>query len=385
MLLFGNACTKPFNDGIINHSTIKALVVEGMITDAPGPYLIKLSRTLSYNSDTDAREIGAKVNVTDELGNNYPFKEKHWGQYYSDSASFRGQIGRNYTLFIYRKNGAIYKSSVCPLNNKVSIDSIYSSYGSIQVTKQPDDNGNYQIKNGWQIYTDINFMQAKNIRLDVMGIDSFRSTTYYYSRDPILPLTYESEIISDSSYFSNMINFYPTIKSNTHYNTDGTLKNINVAYVIASIRDTNKYSMGKRTGNSFADTTYDIYCPTSIIQINAYSISDITFNYYYNLNKLLNSSSTSLFEPIPTQLKGNMICITDSSTLVFGLFEANSFSTKRFPLMGKSITNPPIGSDTSYFPPPSSYMPPLDTINLKRELIHRTINKVKAYRKTQIK
>ena len=81
-------------------SNINVLVVEGAINDGPGPYLVKLSRSVLFDSDKRVEASKAEVFVIDDLNKRYDFKETSPGSYFSDSASFRGQIGGIYTLFI---------------------------------------------------------------------------------------------------------------------------------------------------------------------------------------------------------------------------------------------------------------------------------------------
>ncbi len=347
-LIFLVSCIKPY-DKEAGNSTLKALVVEGMITDGPGPYTIHLSTAKAYASDSDTREIGAKVYVADDLGNIYPFTEKHYGIYISDSASFVGRVGRQYTLHIHSKDGNEYKSNACTISNKINVDSIYIALENTLMSNQPDESGNYLYAKTYHVFTDINFMQAKNTRIDAIAItpivtvDTFQCPLYapilYKNPNDTSIIDSLGYIISGSyvcsenihySYTTELTNSLPVLKTNTSYKTGNYLEKIDMGH------------------------TQDL--EPILIQINAYGISDLTLNFYYNLAKQLNYNSSSLFETIPIQLKGNITCLNDSSKITLGLFEADSKAYKRYGINGGSSDLPRVFDTTIYIDPPPTFM-----------------------------
>lgn len=81
------------------------LVVDGWITNQPGPQEIRLTTSSAYFDNTPAPPVlGAEVRVEDDLGNIYRFNDENskgvyrWEPSQPDSAL--GAIGRSYTLFI---------------------------------------------------------------------------------------------------------------------------------------------------------------------------------------------------------------------------------------------------------------------------------------------
>ena len=69
LLLICNSCISPFDVDVDEGA--KILVVNGMITDEPGPYTVKLNKTTSYGghfSDVHKDIPGATVSITDDLG-----------------------------------------------------------------------------------------------------------------------------------------------------------------------------------------------------------------------------------------------------------------------------------------------------------------------------
>ncbi|MDP3643202.1 MAG: DUF4249 family protein [Bacteroidota bacterium] len=66
-----------------------------------------------------------------------------------------------------------------------------------------------------------------------------------------------------------------------------------------------------------------------ILILDQYGISKDSHNFYENLNKQL-SAEGNLFDPLLTQVFGNMRCKSDSSKIVFGNFNLNSYKQYRY-------------------------------------------------------
>src|SRR5579863_4996189 len=93
------------------------LVVQGLITTAPGPYTINLSYSGPYTNSLEARQqdsmyfiADAKVVIKDDLGDSTTCSYTSYGNYLSDDPQFIGSVGRTYTLAINLSNGKEYLS-----------------------------------------------------------------------------------------------------------------------------------------------------------------------------------------------------------------------------------------------------------------------------------
>ena len=105
-----------------------ALIVDGYITDQPGPHQI----TLSFSTDYTVTSLnfvvsGANVSVTDDLGNRQSFNEIGRGVYRTP-ASYQGQPGRTYKLTIVLPDGRRYESKPEKIKAVPAIDRIYDEY-----------------------------------------------------------------------------------------------------------------------------------------------------------------------------------------------------------------------------------------------------------------
>jgi len=66
-----------------------------------------------------------------------------------------------------------------------------------------------------------------------------------------------------------------------------------------------------------------------ILILDQFGISKDSYDFYENLNKQLTAEG-NLFDPLLTQVYGNMHCSSDSSKIVFGNFNLNSYKQHRY-------------------------------------------------------
>lgn len=118
LLLF--ACEDPIEIALDEGQVL--LVVDGWVTDQPGPHQVILSKTSPYFNNMPAPRVkGAEVSITDSDGNLEILTENQPGQYMT-SASFRGKAGSQYFLHI-RSEGQEYKAQT-EIRRKPVIDSL---------------------------------------------------------------------------------------------------------------------------------------------------------------------------------------------------------------------------------------------------------------------
>jgi len=105
----------------------KILVIDGMVTDQPGPYTVKLSLTGPYlkNAPTN-RATGATVIIRDNAGNTDTLAEQLPGEYKTTASFSKGEIGRTYQLYVNYEN-KVYTASgeILPISN---VDSLTYKY-----------------------------------------------------------------------------------------------------------------------------------------------------------------------------------------------------------------------------------------------------------------
>ena len=337
IIVFACSCREPF-DYNLPDSVKNNLVVQGVITDGPGPYTIKLSQAVPFSSNKQVAVKKAVVYVMDDLNNQYDFKERSQGIYYSDSASFRGQLGRAYTLFINTKDGLEYKSTPCLIEPESKIDSIYGFKETFLLYPAGTMNNDNDIyASALHVYADISFGsdQRMSTKVDAaLAVENVINEWHFiYAPKYIITINEDStEIIrtlvpgeglridsfqiTNTFYTIKSLNFAPILKTNTDYVSGSKITKIPLGYIqLAMYTDSIDDSTSLTVGGNYILITY------------ASTISNETFNYYYNLSNQIGGKNT-FFEPTPVQLIGNIKCINDSTKAAYGLFQANSLVKK---------------------------------------------------------
>ncbi|CAN5436272.1 hypothetical protein BH09BAC3_BH09BAC3_07480 [soil metagenome] len=160
-----------------------ALVVDGWITNRPGPYIIKLSRSVPYDNSKSLKvysipERSVKVSIVDDLGNIEILTEMSTaGSYKTNTLS--GVVGRKYQLKIETKTG---KYSSVP-EQMVSVPNIKKFEARFQVSEVLFTNANgsarVQKKEDFGFYVTISDpADAENFyRWQATGIFEYFSTS----------------------------------------------------------------------------------------------------------------------------------------------------------------------------------------------------------------
>ncbi len=107
------------------NSADPAIVIEGQVTNYPGPYQVRITTTTDfYDPSTVPPVNNATVYVEDDLGHSWYFTEQRPGYYNNDQ--FTGEPGRTYSLNVKVKDRFYHATSYMP--PPVSIDSLDQGY-----------------------------------------------------------------------------------------------------------------------------------------------------------------------------------------------------------------------------------------------------------------
>lgn len=279
-------CIDPFYPDIEKYENV--LVVDGLITNENIAYQVKISRTRQFE-DIDKKPVpNAVVQVVDDLGNTYNFTENVPGTYRSYPDEFTGQIGRKYKLLIETSDGNMYESSFEELKNVPDIDSIHWKYKE-KPSVDPD-----------------NPVQGIEILLDTHDPEN---KTRYYSWDWEETWEFFTPYHKDTipshcwDYDSSRV---IQVGSTDHLSED-ILQNYPLYYISGS---TNRLSV-----------RYSVL-------VNQYSLTAEALDYWSRI-KETNENTGTLFDPIPTQVTGNITDINDPDKAVLGYFQASAVTGSR--------------------------------------------------------
>ena len=142
LLLFTDACVDrlEFEAGDQGEAI---LVVDGLITDQPGPYTVKLLRSSSVDDILNfALPFNARsVTISDDAGNSEALKNQGEGQWATSADGIRGEVGRAYSLHIEGSDGTLYESTPDRMRPVAEIDSLYFQWESFLPISGPAVNG----------------------------------------------------------------------------------------------------------------------------------------------------------------------------------------------------------------------------------------------------
>ena len=116
----GGGCTKVINLTVPNASA--QLVIQGNVTNAPGPYTVMLNSTVPFSANNSFPAVdGAVVTITDNMGVYDSLVETSPGVY-TTQGQWQGQPGNTYTLHVTYNGVAYTGSSTMP--QPVNLDSV---------------------------------------------------------------------------------------------------------------------------------------------------------------------------------------------------------------------------------------------------------------------
>jgi hypothetical protein len=299
-------CVDPYNPKLDKYQSL--LVVNALLTDEDGPYIVRLSRTSIAPDEEPAMATGAQVSITDDLGNNISLIEGSDGIYNTDINTLRGVAGREYTLKVRTSDGKEYESDPVMLHKSPDIDTVY--YGK---ESKITDKG--EIEEGISIYIDSKGPAENNY---------FRwSYEEWWKFNIPYPVAYK---------YVDENNVYPITPENvTCY------KNRKSDEVIIQLRDPDVNPEFIKSPICFlasekSERLLMQYC----IQVSQYAISENEYE-FWRLMKDISESGGDIFDRQPYQIMSNIHCVSDPAESVLGYFQVCGIKKKRIYIKGSEI------------------------------------------------
>lgn len=280
------------------------LVVDGLITTDPPPYVVKLTFTGQFSSLYRLPEglnvNGALVTISDDRGRTVRLRPDPLtpAYYYMRDSTFRGQPGRSYTLRVTLDDGHTFVSRPERMADVPPIDQLTAEYKRgpastgapdtytvLLDTQDPPALGNYY---RWSTFAYVPCWPG--------GVPAtFKSVDINVS----FPLLYgpPTDVLSDALINGNHIRRRPVI----------TLP---------------VYAIGRR-----------------YVEVQQYSLTRSAFQ-YWTLFEQQRTRTGSLFDPQPASIEGNIHLQSDTATLALGYFGASALSRKRLIVESDTLNYP---------------------------------------------
>jgi len=298
-MLFFTQCKQEY-DPHIEAKTTGLLVVEGFINSGQGSTTIRLSRSSDLEDTTLKPEDGAQLNVEGDDGSNFLLFNNGNGEYNVSQLTLYN--GVKYRLYIRTSDGKEYVSDYTSVKYTPPIDSIT-----------------------WQ-------MENEGLRLYANAHDPQGDAKYYQWK-------YEETWEIHSTYYNELV-----------YLTDPvTSAPVQVAYKYADQHtDTSIYkcwnTLNSSTivlGSTEKLTTDVVYLPVQYIEphseklsvmysinLHQYAISKDEYSFLQKMKKNTEQLGT-IFDPQPSEISGNIHCVSDPGETVIGHVEISQEQVKR--------------------------------------------------------
>lgn len=278
------------------------LVVDGTLTDEPGPYTIRLSLTSDMDHPVFIPYPGCVVSIRDGEGYSEQLEEQGPGIYRTSADGIRGMIGHKYQLSIKAPDGKTYESPFEELLPKVGLDTVYAAIEYRQIA------GMYHDLVGYQFYLDTYRAQTDSTYY-LWQLEE----TYEFHSDFFIDYTYSGTIESfsnrDTLFFCwRTENVYEVFTANTLNLTDPVLVRFPLHYVDT---ETRKLSV-----------LYSLLVRQFTISAAAHSFWDDIRN--------VSIKEGSLYTQQPFQITGNVYNTGDQQEPVLGYFLVAGVDEKRY-------------------------------------------------------
>ncbi len=294
------------------------LVIEGTIKDTPGPDSIKLSMALPYDERSYYPPVyGAKVMIIDSKNREEYLVEKPRGMYYT-SDNFTGIIGESYVLQVETPDGNLYRSDTVTLLPVPCIESMYANYNEKQFLKK-NLNGDYTKVNdpGMDIRFDLPTVETDNLYL---RFEWFASIQYQV----VISTQVGTQVFHRKKITSSMISTTSSVVNVLNPNASESRQLLGNHLTFFGMSQMNPPIAWGSGGRVISKSTQGV-----VIFAWLYSIEEKAFKYWENIKKQIYAEG-KLFDPLATQVCGNIKCISDPSRLVLGYFSTSSGSNYSF-------------------------------------------------------
>ncbi len=288
-------CREPFDVEVPAGTSL--LVVNAMITDQPGPYMVKLSRSSQLESLDFPAETGAVVTVESASGSIETLEEALDGYYLTSEDGIRGVVGEQYRLTIQTRNEETYQSDWKLLKQSPPIDSVYFSYKEAQTEEA--------LLQGIQTYVDTHDPSNKTEYYRYTWTETWHYTVPYSPQYEYLGSDNQRLIEKKETCWMNVPSTSINIASSTQNGRDIISRQPILFVTTQTPRLRIHYSL----------------------LVNQYALDQEEYFFWKGLKETVNQSGT-LFDKQPQSVTGNIHRL-NSDEPVLGYFSASTISTKR--------------------------------------------------------
>ena len=319
--IFLTNCQEPFVPE--TESVPHALVVEGYLGTQDALQTVTLSYSFNFGGRQDyAAEKGATVFVTDEQGNRFDYYEtSQTGIYRSrPEDNIKGEVGHTYTLHIITQDSVEYASTpqtirACPIPLNLTCKPATQEVLTEDAYGDPLE----------LYYNGINIDASSN---GILNSGNFYQYVWnaYEEHFTVIPHPVGADYYYEHRRLSS--NYLSVVRTG---NADGiagyALRNKILVFVSWQyLNDFTPYIFIRDSINKDSITYYSSF-KGLLFKLEQRSLTPEAYEFWNGAEKQLNASG-SLFDPIASQVNGNIYCVSDPGKTVYGIFTAYDVKDK---------------------------------------------------------
>ena len=290
------------------------VVVDGMISNEPGPYEVRLSMTSSVQNPEFIPFTDGEVEIIDGEGLSERLTQVEPGIFRTDPDGMQGKIGQSYKLRVVLPDDEIYESAYQMIQEPVGIDTVYAEVEDIAT----DDE--YYPLYGYQFYLD-----TEPAPQDTNYLMWRKYGDYQYQSDFTIQF-----------YYTGSVRVFPN--SDSLYTCWGKDR---IDDLIVMKTDDLAEPVIKRLPLNFVDTETRKLSMRYSLLVKQLTLEREAFDFFEQISEI-NNQEGALYTQQPYQVKGNLVNTTNSSRALIGYFLAAGVSEKRI------FVNRPSGVDFRY-------------------------------------
>lgn len=299
LMLLSGGCKEAYEPEV-SFSATNLLVVEGFLNGS-GTTSIKLSRTQGNDSKGNLAERNAAVSIWGNGNREYPLVESYPGVYMT-SASF--SVSGKYLLRIRTSDGKEYASGEVTLLNTPDIDEVSWKRVATGIqtyvnTHDPNNSTRFyrwEYEETWEIVPRyLSYLELVR-KVPAQPMDLFPYDIIKRRPENELPRSCWQSERSQNIIMASSIKL-----------TDDVIHLAPIAHV-----PNNSWKL---------DTRYSIL-------VKQYALSAAGFEYWQNMKRNTEGLG-SIFDPQPSEIRGNISCISDPAEQVVGFFDASTITQLR--------------------------------------------------------
>ena len=338
--------------------SIARLVVDGFITDDPGPYRVRLFLSAPMTSDVDRPVYvsGAVVTIRDDQGNEEQLTEIRQGVYETHPAGIRGVVGRSYQLAITTAEEKQYSSGWEKMTPAGEVQDLYFEFKENVINANdlslPQD--------AFTVFVDARGDEASSGLLRWRWTGTYRIKTFpeLHERFDDVARAFVPDPLPCSGYIFDVGQL---IQVDTCVCCDCWLKHFSGNALVSDPA----YVQGRtfrRVQIAQIPVDKKLFYEKYHIEVEQLSLGEEVYRFWHLLD-VQEESTGNIFQPNIVKVKGNVVSITDPEEEVFGIFAVSAIARKSIFINRSDIPKlvPPIDvvkGDCRQYPTADNIEPP---------------------------